>query len=212
MKRNAKAETQPQWKPQVQRKFAGALAEPLPPIFTWTFSLLDNKASREAAWREREALVEAKRKLVLQEYGIAGEWSPETAEVLARRLLREFVPGFDVADPNKQQACRPKAWTDWRDQALVHAMMLAAQKHPLLNQKQLAGKLAKIEPWKTFCVSMTGTADTLVRRYQRVKKKHPRPLLFLRIYREEQTGQRPKGAYDEMVMMFFKSEQAIPYR
>lgn len=212
MERNAKAETQPQWKPQVQRKFTGALAEPLPPIFIWTFSLLDNTASREAAWREREALVEAKRKLVLQEYGIAGEWSPETAEVLARRLLREFVPGFDVADPNKKQPSRPQSWTDWRDDALVHAMTLAAKKHPLLNQQQLAGKLVKLEPWKSFCAEMSNPADTLKRRYQKVKATRPVSRTYQRIYEEEQSGLRPKGAYDEMVMFLFKPEGVIPYR
>lgn len=203
------------WQMQVRRKFSGQLAEQLPPIVDG-FSLArlaNEEAFQVNQWREREELVRVKRKLVLLEYGIDGEWTCENAEILARRLLREFVPGFDVADPNKPtRPGRPDEWTILRESALVHAMMVEKQKSPRLNKRQLAAKLAKREPWKTFCSSMENPSDTLRRRDQTARKAKRSVILFARVYEDEGAGRRPPGSYDEIVQSVFSPSGVIAYR
>lgn len=215
-----------QWNLQVKRKFSGALAEPLPPILSNNFSLaslVPDPAKEKRHWDERELLVQAKRQLVLKEYGIDGHWSLENAEILARRLLREFVPGFDVANPNKKVG-RTKHWTWGRESVLLHHMKIAAKRHPSFNEERLAAKLQEqksnddspswpiYRPWPTFCKQENITTLTLLRQYQRAKKTIGRAATLERIFAEEQAGQRKKGEYDRFVKLFFSDAKPIRYR
>jgi hypothetical protein len=195
------------------KKFTGSLNEPFEPIL---LGLITEQEARS----QRQPLLNEKLALILKHYGIAERDSEYQMEALAHCLLRDFVPGFQVADPNKGVG-RKQVWNVVRLSFLVCEMRRCISQTTIPRTELAAARiLAKKDPWKTIC-AMTShekqgdgedeRAETLRRLYTTAKGKTPD--FASRKYERQKAG-RPLNkfdSYDSMLKSLIRDNFRVPF-
>ncbi len=177
------------------KKFIGLLNEPLKPITTDNLADFLRGSPNPDFLRERNELEKEKLRQVFAHYAIKEADALGRYQRLAMCLLRDFVPGFQVKDPNVSVG-RERVWTVDRLSFLLHEMELYMGLKKA-GAKQAAQVLSKREPWKTLCASSgaeTDPAEVLRTRYQNALKANT-PRFAEHLYAREQAGDRKPGTY-----------------
>jgi hypothetical protein len=194
-------------------KFKGKLNQRLEPIF---FGII----SEEEARQQRAPLIAERLALILEHYGIADTNHEQQMTKLAHCLLRDFVKGFQVADPYKSVGAK-SVWNVVRRSFLVCEMeRCIAQTTPPRTELEAARLLAQKEPWKTICAMgahqkggsrLDEAAETLRRRYSISKRSTPD--FARRQYERQITGRRRNkfDSYDSMLLHIAKSDPRLPF-
>ena len=196
------------------KKFDGVLAEPLPPIFIQpmrVFLGLDGSSPEEKEARER--LLKQKIALIKQHYGIDESTHEKSMEQLAYRLLKDFVPGFQVANPHAVKG-RPLVWSPFRISFLVREMnvCMAEKKR---SASDAANLLAKREPWKALC-AMTkaeeNPAEVLRKKFTDARDlTDPAHMSAAIIRASEDEGRSPAGTYAMTLSQLANARIPPPY-
>lgn len=192
-------------------KFRGLLNEPLKPILTDNLADFLRGSPNPDLLQKRQELVEQKLEQVFAHYAIEDGGTAIAFQRLALCLLREFIPGFQIADPNVG-AGRGLMWTADRLSFLVNEMELymSSKKTGATHAAQV---LAKRDPWKTLCSSSgadTNPAEVLRSRYQQALKKGI-PRFATHLYQRELDGDRPPGTYASVLKAISNKKGRRPY-
>lgn len=199
------------------KKLEGKLNERLEPIF---LGLISEDEARE----RRAPLIAERMALILEHYQITGASPEQQMTALAHCLLRDYVKGFQVADPNKKVGAKG-VWNAVRTSFLVCEMercMAETKPHRLADEA--ARLLADREPWKTICAMSTHdktgyrkgkrldeTAETLRHRYSAVKRTAPD--FARRKYERQISGRRLSkyDSYDSALLSLAAQDFRVPF-
>lgn len=199
------------------KELKGKLNERLEPIFLGVIS-------EDEATERRARLVAERMALILEHYAIADADPLQQMTALAHCLLRDYVKGFQVADPNKTVGAK-SVWNVARVSFLVCEMeRCMAETNPRRLEDEAAKLLAGREPWKTICAMSTHdkaayrkgdrldeTAETLRRRYS--ASKHTAPDFAHRKYERQISGRRLSkyDSYDSMLLSLAAHDFRVPF-
>lgn len=196
----------------VTKKFTGELAEPLKPMFRG--GLLSTGPFSHDDVRERAALQVRKMQLLAAHYGVENQDVNLQTLCVALELAKEFVPGFQVADPNKHDG-RPQVWTELREGFLIIEMEKEQRKGDGCSVSDAASKLSKRTPWKQICALARpqDAAGTLRKRYYSARRTN-RWQNVLRDSNEYQKllDQADDGIYADILNSLHLEAQKIMYR
>lgn len=184
-------------------KFKGLLAEPLPPIVESKLGAAFGQPFLRHQVTSRASLLHKKLRLIMAHYELGSDTNDATnTRLLALHLLRDFVPGFQVADPNSSSSRRKKTWTPYRLSFLqveMEKLLKSRRGRYLHNEKSAASALAKTEPWRSVCAlnESREPAEVLRQRYSQAKRENSQttftaPMLLA----AEEEGSLPRGTYD----------------
>jgi len=189
------------------------LNERLEPIF---LGLISEDEARE----RRAPLVAERMALILEHYRITDANPDQQMTALAHCLLRDYVRGFQVADPNKTVGAKG-VWNAVRVSFLVCEMeRCMAETKPPRTAKGAAKLLAQKEPWKTICAMsahegkgdrLDETAETLRRRYSASKRTAPD--FARRKYQRQISGRRlgKHDSYGSMLLSLAAHDFCAPF-
>lgn len=199
------------------KELTGKLNERLEPIFL-------GLVSEDEAMARRAQLVAERMALILEHYRITDANPDQQMTVLANCLLRDYVKGFQVADPNKTVGAK-SVWNVVRVSFLVCEMeRCMAETNPRRREDEAAKLLARREPWKTICAMSTHdkasyrqgnrldeTAESLRRRYS--VSKLTAPDFARRQYERQISGRRRSkyDSYDSMLMSLARQDFRLPF-
>ena len=180
------------------KKFSGPLGQPMTPFMIDLFRQQIGAPPDKDLIKKRIDLIFEKKAMILNHYGIREGTYAEKMVQLADALLRDFVPGFQVANPFVTLG-RKTVWTPFRLSFLRYELKQHMLKKKC-NVQSAAKALARVEPWKTLCDRTNASddpAEVLRKRYYSAATRTDVIFLSAEIIKAlEAEGTKPTGEYD----------------